>query len=431
MKDLSAKLMNLHLETTGSLLEQLSPNDVKRLITDYYANIRLIDLVAKYSLPDDAKQPGAILHALPRYQSEIPCPYDGELMSGEFHAKSAIPWHISVSCNFCSHTQLAVVNIDIHQRLNECTCDNCQATKEDLRIKQIAAQRDAELHAKELRSSIPVHQNTAFQALNLTDFLFLVAWIKTYSDTDLRYLMALSTPILSEETLTTDKQLETISKLAKQGYVGLSKETDLKYITATQDKLTYNVFDVRFTVAGGQAQIREFMALDWQNNVSKRYNTYEDYAELMLQLLQIWHDICLEQLLTYMRIQMEKRTMTAPAGEKTRMLLTSLLKKYSPSQIMYLIWCAARNAGDYWAQSQVSRRQASNSIVGSIQRQEENMVRHNRDIPEFERPKEFIEDPVTRTFFVDVLALPIDGLGAHISLSYLKNRFPYVPKPLI
>jgi hypothetical protein len=98
---------------------------------------------------------------------------------------------------------------------------------------------------------------------------------------------------------------------------------------------------------------------------------------------------------------------------------------------MYLIWCAARNAGDYWAQSQVSRRQASNSIVGSIQRQEENMVRHNRDIPEFERPKEFIEDPVTRTFFVDVLALPIDGLGAHISLSYLKNRFPYVPKPLI
>lgn len=56
MKDLSAKLMNLHLETTGSLLEQLSPNDVKRLITDYYANIRLIDLVAKYSLPDDAKQ---------------------------------------------------------------------------------------------------------------------------------------------------------------------------------------------------------------------------------------------------------------------------------------------------------------------------------------------------------------------------------------
>ena len=62
------------------------------------------------------------------------------------------------------------------------------------------------------------------------------------------------------------------------------------------------------------------MALDWQNNFSNRYNTYDDYAELILQLLQIWHDICLEQLLTYMRIQMEKRTMTAPAGEKTRML---------------------------------------------------------------------------------------------------------------
>ena len=97
--------------------------------------------------------------------------------------------------------------------------------------------------------------------------------------------------------------------------------------------------------------------------------------------------------------------MSFKPGEKTTQTFLSLLNEFSVGQMWCFIWRAAKDAAAYYQRGGVSKKQAANSVVGSVQRQTERAIAGEWEVPNYRRIPQIPNSLVTQVLFVTALKI--------------------------
>jgi len=128
------------------------------------------------------------------------------------------------------------------------------------------------------------------------------------------------------------------------------------------------------------------------------------------QSLAFWHEVALHECLQYLKVCMEEHGFELKLGDKTRQVIDGVLENYSPAQAYNLIWRAAKDAAAYLMRSNVSRQQAANSAIGSIQRMAERALAEGWEVKPYRRDRRAPESMVSHVLYRVALKLAGDGI---------------------
>jgi len=90
-------------------------------------------------------------------------------------------------------------------------------------------------------------------------------------------------------------------------------------------------------------------------------------------------------------------------GEKTKVVLLKCLEDYSVGEICVFIWRSVRNAGSYYLTQNISRARASNTVIGSIERQYEKTKANEWPMEGFSRNNHLPQSVLSRVIFNQIL----------------------------
>lgn len=429
MFDLKKAISDVKMDTVGQLLEEISAVDTALLINDYYGSLSLSDLQGKYKLSSLINTTTVLLNNFPRYLSKEMCRYDGHELYGKFPSKSSLTKtdiRLKYVCAECKHEETYTNDRVDSDYLNKCQCKNCEAQKaaeKEAREMEIQNQNKVKL---ELLWQLSKPKNVDFSKLSISETILLATWIREYSDDSSTYIEPFAVERLPEFVVTYDDV--PIQKWQDSGYVAISPKTNVDAIVLNDEDdsaFSYYPMRVAFEVAGGKQTIELFNAANWSEIFKGKYDSQEQYEKIIEELFEYWMQVSVDNLIEYMQREMSQRKLEAPTGDKTRQLLSNLLLKYTPGQIMSFIYSQAKNAADYYVTKDVSRRQAANSIVSLITKLVNTAEDRGWNIDSYKRTKGWVESATTHTLYAHVLRLKGDGFGDRVTREYIKELYPF------
>ena len=139
-------------------------------------------------------------------------------------------------------------------------------------------------------------------------------------------------------------------------------------------------------------------------NIFKAGEWPKQWAEKGEHML-LWKKVALNECFVYLRHSLEQHQMSFNPGEKTIQTFLSLLNDFSVGQMWCFIWRAAKDAAAYYQRGGISRQQAANSVVGSIQRQAERALAGEWIVPNYRRIPQIPISMITQVLFVTALKM--------------------------
>jgi hypothetical protein len=152
-------------------------------------------------------------------------------------------------------------------------------------------------------------------------------------------------------------------------------------------------------------------ALNVRQRIESMFRT-DDWPEAWrTSVLPLWQKIALYECLEYLTHQLSKHGMDFSPGDKTFMVLRDALTTFSVSQVYGAICRAAKNAAAYYMEqsSNISLRQAANTVVGRIQSFVEHARAEKWDVMRYRRDFNCPPSMVSNVLFDAVLKIGSDG----------------------
>ncbi len=155
------------------------------------------------------------------------------------------------------------------------------------------------------------------------------------------------------------------------------------------------------------------IALD-QNQITKLINDFTDASTVYnikhnIDFIDLCSEIQLNECLAFLKAMLAEHQLTFVPGEKTKQVMSRCLEKLSPTQVYNFIWRAVTNAAAYYMRGSVSKRQAANSVVGSISRYMEQSLANDWDVKTFKRNYNLPQSSLSRIVFNTVLGTDDGG----------------------
>jgi len=121
--------------------------------------------------------------------------------------------------------------------------------------------------------------------------------------------------------------------------------------------------------------------------------------------IELWKKIALNECFVYLHHSLQQHQMSFTPGDKTTQTFLSLLNDFSVGQMWNFIWRAAKDAAAYYQRGGISKQQAANSVVGSIQRQGERALAEKWEVTNYRRIPQMPVSIVTQVLFVTALKI--------------------------
>jgi len=142
----------------------------------------------------------------------------------------------------------------------------------------------------------------------------------------------------------------------------------------------------------------KFRTLDWNTQ-------WED------EQLELWMKIAHEECIQYLAVCMEEHGFTFNPGDKTHLVVDSLLQEYSVGQIYNFIWRASKDAAAFYVRERVNKQHAANTVVGNLQRQAERAKVEGWEVKPYRRDRRCPESVISQVFFNTVLQIGEAGFS--------------------
>jgi len=127
--------------------------------------------------------------------------------------------------------------------------------------------------------------------------------------------------------------------------------------------------------------------------------------------LQLWRKIALNECLQYLENSLAEHNLSLTVGEKTTLVINSLLEDYSVGQIFNMIWRSAKDAAAFLVRKEVTKQHAANTVVGAIQRYGENAKVQGWEVKSYRRPFNCPQSMISQVFFDSVLKIGEAGFN--------------------
>ena len=162
------------------------------------------------------------------------------------------------------------------------------------------------------------------------------------------------------------------------------------------DKVSINFGISTFDLALDQHQVSELIAKFFDAGAIHDIKQTPSFIELC-------KEVQLNECLSYLKAVLEDHKLSLLPGEKTQLVLSQCLEKFSVAQVYNFIWRAARDAAAYYMRSSIPKRQAANSVVGAIARNMEQSLANSWDVKSFNRNYNFPQSSLSRVIFNTIL----------------------------
>lgn len=380
-------------------LSKLSREEIDTLISRYYGNERVADLIKEYKLD---LSPSSLVNQFPPEILDDKCIYcDVNIikprMPKTYHSRGIE----NMYCPNCKHDPVGF-----------CLCNNCQ--------EQEQKQRDlARLHKQAFIDkwiTIDEDKMIDLDSLTFTDRVYLGALLREGLSEDCDYIM----PIID--------------------FVNPIAPTD-EFIT----EIIQRLFDIKAIVIHPNTDYRSIEIIDYENG---QYNYYPREVKLALNIrneglsqieiveslisptdilesdyeeaFSLWKKNALYESIEFFLYLIRKHfRINYSIGEKTKTVLNDLLNDYSVAQIYRILYYARERATLFESDFGATKRHASNTIIGKAQSYGEYIKSEGKDMFKYKRIKECPESALSRFLFERILKIGNRGFNEKPSMSHI------------
>ncbi len=252
-------------------------------------------------------------------------------------------------------------------------CDDCRAAIEkrmdqeylEYRLKQDRLAEEKRQTALEYINqcrSIQLSSIPSVAELNDVDKLLLAATVESLGADNIRNTVSLRDNLSLPLSPFSKLDEEILQHLFNRNLLILAPENSYEYVTINEEKeLEIDFYQAIFEFAYSIENLTEILI-----NAKSKKNTSALVADSQFkswcEKLQLGE--CLSYLITRSRLNY----LAPPIGDKLVSILRACLAECSVSTMHYVIWKSVENAAAYVQKPGITRRHASNSVSGNIER---------------------------------------------------------------
>lgn len=136
----------------------------------------------------------------------------------------------------------------------------------------------------------------------------------------------------------------------------------------------------------------------------------------------LWKRVALEESKEYLLLVLNEHHFEFSLGEKTNQYLEFALQHFSTAQVFNTIWRAGKDAAAYYQRGGISKKQAANSAVSSIQRTTERAVAEQWDIKPFGRNFNCPQSMISEILYNSALQISDGGFNQIPNIGTIENQ---------
>ena len=334
---------------------------------------------------------------------------------------------LDCQCIDCGTTKVCYTRSQLTQLdLIRWRCDDCRAALEkrmdqeylEYRLKQdrlAEEKRQTALNYINQCRSIQLSSIPSVTELNDVDKLLLAATVESLGADNIRNTVSLRDNLSLPLSPFSKLDEEILQHLFNRNLLILASENSYEYVTINEEKeLEIDFYQAIFEFAYSIENLTKILI-----NAKSQKNTSalvaNDQFKNWCEKLQLGE--CLSYLITRSRLNY----LAPPIGEKLISILRSCLAECSVSTMHYIIWKSVENAAAYVQKPGITRKHASNSVSGNIERVFNKIYSgswsHNKSFRDASHP----QSAMAKIFFDYVFA--VDDGGFHHTLDELFSPY--------
>ncbi|AJG96774.1 hypothetical protein LF65_00083 [Clostridium beijerinckii] len=374
-----------------SKLSHLTEIEINELMNKYYKNEKASDLVEEYQIHINPSRLYTIFP--PQLCENTFCPYCQSQMLIKRPSKSSIYSNNIAYCPTCNH-----------QDYNFCNCNNCSEKRkiyaEIKKMKQLEANKQKKQTIKDfynLDNYSPININD----ISFRDRVYLGALLRTSLSEDMSTIFPLENAEIKLAP-TPEYSKEILRRLHHNNIILVSPNSNIESFPESNSEIE---FPNAYYINKVDYIININFNGDFKAGVSSLMNPLEILQEDKDTGLDIWKEISLEECLEYFKYQLNNVKFDFTVGDKTLATFKDMLESFSTAQIYGIIYRGVANATKYYQESNISRKQAANSVIGSCQRYSERALLEKWDLKKFSRPYDLPQSMISEFLFNRVLKI--------------------------
>lgn len=375
--------------------------------------VHKIGELAELSKIDKAKLTSVIREACNAYLNDWKCSNCGK------------PFIFSGRSEFTRNRTL-LINASYLQRSFICgECEQKRREKETLEKKRQdeIARKAREAVEIDLRSKIRKtydlsnHPLIDVENLSLTDIIYLLSILRGGAYESLTKIMPVG---MFEQPLSADKDFSTeiITYLHKNKLIYVHPDTEPAAFV-NDDISRFYIYSVYYAppISRSAPDDPKKLITELLNQVD---NEWSD--ERCQEALEIWKKVALSECKEYLLFVLNEHHFEFSPGEKTTQYLEYALEHFSTAQIYNTIWRAAKDSAAYFQRETISKRQAANAAIASIQRISERAVAENWEIKPYGRNYKCPQTVISEVLYNSAIKLGDDGFRLIPNLETIRAK---------
>ena len=380
-------------------IRHLTDVEIQTLINRYYSGENVKALIKEYKIDINSSRLYTVFP--PKISNNVVCPNCNLSMFIAWDSKSS--YNFNKNNEYCSKCG--------HRNSIFCNCDYCNEKKQ-LYILELEEEERKRIQRKrkliQEEYDISQHEPINVEDLSFMQKVYLGAILRLALSEDISIIRSLDS-IQGKLAPTKNFSNEIVKELINNRIVVVSPDSPIDaFVESPEDNefpRVYYMYKVNYV-------LNLYMNTNHYEVIANLINPGEISEEDKPEALSLWKTIALEECLEYLYYQMNKVKFDFNAGDKTITVLEDLLEHFSVSQIYGIIYKSIANATKYYQESNISKKQAANSVVGNCQRYGERAIVGKWDLSKYRKVVDCPQSMISEFFFNRILG--IGDLGFHM-----------------
>lgn len=306
-------------------------------------------------------------------------------------------------------------------------CSECERKRRDREIEERKQQEEAARKAREtveieLRKKIQETYNLSnrqlinINSLSLTDAVYLISILRGAYE-NLTKIMPVS---MFDQPLTADEDFSTeiIKHLHEKRLIYVHPDTEPEAFV-NDDISRFYIYHVYYAPPVSESTPDDPKALVTELHKFVNDAWSEEWCQ---EALELWKKVALSECKEYLLFVLNEHHFEFSPGEKTTQYLEYALENFSTAQIFNTIWRAAKDAAAYYQRENISKRQAANAAIASIQKYSERAVAENWEIKPYKRNYKCPQAIISEVLYNFALKLGEDGFQSVPNIEAIRAK---------
>lgn len=372
---------------------------INEIITKYYSDVKIKDIVAEYDLKIHNNE---LLHILPPVVTNEECPYCKTLMLQKRHSKTVVKSGYFNQIPYCPNCN--------HSNSDSCSCVQCSNNREKIKLREIKRKR--QLIEKTYHKSN--FEFTREEILTEEDLVYLSTLLRANLSENTYFVTPFSDETLERFTPIYKLTNEVIKHLTGRNIIKPHPMSDIKAFEQNEQfPNVYYIYEVHYQI------LIEPEDLDYKAMIERLLYPSIDNFNVDF-CYEMWRKIALNECLQYLDYQLTKVNFrNDDIGEKTISVFNKLLDHFSVSQIYNIIYRSISNATKAYQEGNITKKHARNIVISSCENFGHQAISNKWNINGFKRDYNLPQSILSKTFFNTILKMSDEGFYQKPSKEYL------------